>query len=265
MMETSRREFLQMTAGAACARAATGRAHACIVVWLGGGMSHLDTFDMKPEAPREIRGEFREIATRVPGLRIAEHLPRTARIADKLTILRSMHGAGTHHERAAGHLWSALGTPERTAIADARAAVERGARLVIANSTDRAWDTHTDGFGQLRERLLPEFDRAFPALVTDLDERGLLTTTLVVAMSEFGRTPRINALGGRDHHAGAWSIVLAGAGLPGGRVLGRTDRTGTEVTELPVTPRDLAGAIRALLGEPAGAGARTALAALTAA
>jgi uncharacterized protein (DUF1501 family) len=96
--------------------------------------------------------------------------------------------------------------------------------------------------------LLPQFDRAFPALVTELDQRGLLATTLVVAMSEFGRTPRINVQGGRDHHAGAWSVVLAGAGLAGGRVLGRTDRTGTEVTELPVTPEDLAGAIRTVLG-----------------
>ncbi len=98
-----------------------------------------------------------------------------------------------------------------------------------------------------KNHLLPAFDRAFSTLITDLDDRGLLSTTLVVAMTEFGRTPRINALGGRDHHSRAWSIVLAGAGLPGGRVLGATDRTGTEVTDLPVSPEDLLRTICSVL------------------
>jgi uncharacterized protein (DUF1501 family) len=248
-MTESRRDFLRLAGGAVCAPLAAARgANACIIVWLGGGLSHLDTFDMKPDAPREIRGEFRSIATSAKEIRITEHLPRTARIAHKLTILRSMHAGEAHHERASGRIWNGLGPARRTPIEAARRAVEEGARLVVTGSADRTWDTHADGFERLRDELLPEFDRTFPALVTDLDQRGLLATTLVVALSEFGRTPRVNSQGGRDHHAGAWSVVLAGAGLAGGRVLGRTDRTGTEVTELPVTPEDLAGAIRTVLG-----------------
>lgn len=249
-MTESRREFLRLAGGALCAaplRAARS-ANACIILWLGGGLSHLDTFDMKPDAPREIRGEFRSIATTAAGIRICEHLPRTARIAHRLTILRSMHSGDTHHERASGRLWSALGPARRVPVEAARQEVEEGARLVVTGPADRAWDTHEGGFERLRGALLPEFDRTFPALVTDLDQRGMLETTLVVAMSEFGRTPRINAQGGREHHAGAWSVVLAGAGLAGGRVLGRTDRTGMEVTDLPVTPEDLTAALQALLG-----------------
>jgi uncharacterized protein (DUF1501 family) len=99
----------------------------------------------------------------------------------------------------------------------------------------------------LRSELLPVLDRSFAGLIAALDDRGLLDTTLVVAMTEFGRTPRINALGGRDHHSRAWSVVLAGAGLPGGRVLGATDRTGTDVTELPVSPEDLLRTIGSIL------------------
>jgi uncharacterized protein (DUF1501 family) len=125
--------------------------------------------------------------------------------------------------------------------------VEAGARFVSAGKSRLEYDTHADNFRRLKENLLPEFDRAFSALLTDLDDRGLLDTTLVVATGEFGRTPRINAQGGRDHHSRAWSIVLAGAGLPGGRVLGATDRIGAEVTDLPVSPEDLTRTIYRIL------------------
>jgi uncharacterized protein (DUF1501 family) len=231
-------------------------------VWQGGGASHLDTFDMKPGAPREIRGEFREMRTSVPGIRISEHLPRTARIAHKLTFLRSMRSDETNHERAAARFWSGMGPVYASAAAGglaqaceaARRAVERGARFAVAGAGSRDFDTHAGNFRRLRETVLPEFDHAFSMLVNGLDERGLLATTLVIAAGEFGRTPRINAQGGRDHHSGAWTVVMAGAGLEGGRVLGATDRTGAEVTDLPVSPEDLVRTVRTLvgIGEPEG-------------
>jgi uncharacterized protein (DUF1501 family) len=123
--------------------------------------------------------------------------------------------------------------------------VEAGARWVSVRQG--GYDTHADNFRRLKEVLLPEFDRAFAGLLEELDERGLLKTTLVIALSEFGRTPGTNGRAGRDHHSGAWSVVLAGAGLQGGRVLGATDRIGEEVTELPVSPADLVSSIQAIL------------------
>ncbi len=251
-----RRHFLRLGSltGIGLGLEARPAASSCILLWLPGGLSHLDTFDMKPDAPLEIRGEFHAISTNVPGIRICEHLPRTARIVDKLTIVRSMCSGETNHERAtlrlsAPRLRSAAyanRSLEQQCL-DARRAVERGARFVSAGDGPARYDTHGDNFGRLRNELLPAFDRAFSRLVTDLDERGLLATTLVAALTEFGRTPRINALGGRDHHSRAWSIVLAGARLPGGRVLGATDRTGTEVTDLPVSPEDLVRTIGSVL------------------
>jgi hypothetical protein len=240
------------------------KAAACILIRLSGGLSHLDTFDMKPEAPREIRGEFRPIPTSVPGIRISEHLPRIARQAHKLTILRSMRSSETNHERARWGLeigraltpageWAAPGdhygdTPLERRCLGARLAIEAGARLVTVEAPRLAYDTHADNFRRLKDFLLPEFDRALARLLDDLDERGLLTTTLVIAAGEFGRTPRINRQGGRDHHAKAWSVVLAGAGLPGGRLLGATDRTGEEVADLPVSPADLLRTVYEILG-----------------
>ncbi len=246
-----RRDFLRLGsfAGIGLGLDAAPSAASCILLWQSGGLSHLDTFDMKPDAPAGIRGEFRAIPTNVPGIRICEHLPRTARIADKLTILRSMCSGETNHERAGLRLASA-GMPPLIHVAEAdmaRRMVERGARFVSVGKGLADYDTHSDNFRRLKDELLPAFDRAFSMLITDLDDRGLLSTTLVVAMTEFGRTPRINALGGRDHHSRAWSVVLAGAGLPGGRVLGATDRTGTEVTDLPVSPEDLLRTICSIL------------------
>ena len=116
--------------------------------------------------------------------------------------------------------------------------VQGGARFVRVNHA--GWDTHRDHFRALRDTLLPEFDRALAALIEDLHERRLLDRTLVIAAGEFGRSPRINSQGGRDHHARAWSVCMAGAGLTGGRVIGRTDATGTEVIEQPVRAMDLA-------------------------
>ena len=356
----------------------------CILVWQSGGSPHTDTFDMKPDAPLEIRGEFKPISTNVPGIQVCEHLPFTARQADKFTILRSMKSKENNHERAINYLltgylplptlefpsmgsvvskelgakngmppyvavpntfpsygagflggaynpfiagdanvsgyrvrdlalpadvdWSRVGNrkyllnqmdakfkaietspdfgamdafeqraydllsspvakkafdiqaePEalreqygRTPVGQgcllARRLVESGVRFVTVAKGWLNYDTHGDNFNTMQKILLPEFDRAFAALLEDLDQRGMLDTTLVIANGEFGRTPKINSDAGRDHHCKAWSVVFAGAGITGGRVLGATDKTGTEVTDLPVEPEDLLYTIYSILG-----------------
>ena len=103
----------------------------------------------------------------------------------------------------------------------------------------------------MRERLLPPADRALSALLEDLWDRGLHKDTLVVVMSEFGRTPRLNKDAGRDHWAEAQSILLAGAGISGGTVYGATDKHGAFPVSDPVTPPDLGQTILHLLGVPA--------------
>jgi hypothetical protein len=356
----------------------------CILVWQSGGCGHQDTFDMKPDAPREYRGEFKPIPTNVPGMQICEHLPFTAKQADKYTILRSMRSKENNHERAINYLltgylplptiefpslgsviskelgpkkglppyvaipntfpsygagflgaaynpfisgnpnvsgyrvrdltlpvdvdWGRVGdrtwllkqmdarfraaesSPEfgaldsfsqraydlmssptakkafdieqedaqlrdrygRTPVGQgcllARRLVEAGVRFVTVAKGWLNYDTHGDNFNIMRKVLLPEFDRAFAALLEDLHQRGMLDTTLVIANGEFGRTPKVNDAAGRDHHNKAWSVVFAGAGIAGGRVLGATDKTATEVTELPVEPEDLLYTIYKILG-----------------
>jgi uncharacterized protein (DUF1501 family) len=140
----------------------------------------------------------------------------------------------------------------------ARRLVERGVPFVSV--TNAGWDTHEGLALQLRDGysgakvgvgLVPTFDQAFASLLTDLDQRGLLAETLVVAMGEFGRTPKLNTRGGRDHWPRAFSAVVAGAGIAGGQVIGSSDRTGESPLDNPVTPRDLARTIYHLLGIPA--------------
>jgi uncharacterized protein (DUF1501 family) len=121
--------------------------------------------------------------------------------------------------------------------------VEAGVDFVTV--TLGGWDTHENNFTQLPNRLLPMMDQAMAALFDDLRRRGLFDSTLVVWTGEFGRTPRINnnANPGRDHWGNAWSVLLAGCGIQGGRVIGRTDERGAEVVETPVTPENLAATI----------------------
>lgn len=107
-----------------------------------------------------------------------------------------------------------------------RKMLEAGVRFVKVNSY--GWDTHGDNFNG-HASLMPRFDQAFSAVVTDLDQRGMLDNTLVIAMSEFGRTPRVNGHVGRDHWPEAWSIVMTGAGIRRGVVIGETNKTGTFV------------------------------------
>ncbi|MSV28320.1 MAG: DUF1501 domain-containing protein [Bryobacterales bacterium] len=355
-----------------------------ILIWQSGGSPHQDTFDLKPDAPKEFRGEFNPIPTNVPGIQICEYLPVTAKQADKFTILRSMKSKENNHERAINYLltgylplstlefpsmgsvvakqlgtkngmppyvaipntfpsygggylggefnpfisgdanasgykvrdltlptdvdWSRVDNrqwllkqmddkfrrvdantdfdaldafhqkaydlmrspvakkafdiqsePEalrerygRTPVGQgcllARRLVEGGVRFVTVAKGWLNYDTHGDNFNTMKKVLLPEFDRAFGTLIEDLHQRGMLDTTLVIANGEFGRTPKINADAGRDHHNKAWSAVFAGGGIPGGRVLGATDKTATEVTDNPVEPEDLLYTLYSMMG-----------------
>ncbi len=356
----------------------------CILLWQSGGCGQQDTFDMKPDSPIEYRGEFKPIPTNTPGIRICEHLPYTARQADKFTILRSMRSQEKNHERAinylltgylplptiefpsigsvvserlgprnglppyvavpgtfpsygAGYLggdhnpynagdpntpgyrardlslsadvdWTRLGnrrkllesmdakfraiesgrgfdsmdpyyekaysllssprakeafdieaepqalrerygrTPVGQGCLLARRLVEGGVRFVTVAKGWLNYDTHGNNFNTMKKLLLPEFDMAFAALLEDLHDRGMLDTTLVLAMGEFGRTPKVNSAAGRDHHSDCWSIALAGAGIEGGRALGATDKFAAEVTEMPAEPEDLMYTLHTVFG-----------------
>ena len=365
----------------------------CILVFYYGGPSHLDTWDMKPGAPAEVRGEFRSIATNVPGIRVGEHLPHSARVVDRLAIVRSLHHPMTNHNAAAfaalsgrspakgdlellandrndppclgsvlshevpgrrdlptfvalphvmrnvvklpgqvaGFLGSAhdpfqvvadpndpafrldelelpgdvpldrlgrreslLRRAEGTAPARefdayreravrllhseavrrvfrldgedprtrdrygrtkhgqglilARRLVEAGVRFVTVydhevNGQLANWDAHADVFPRLKDDLLPPADRAFAALIDDLTARGLLESTLVIAMGEFGRTPKMNGTKGRDHWPFCYSAVLAGGGVRGGAVYGASDKLGAYPDLDGVTPGDLAATL----------------------
>jgi len=139
----------------------------------------------------------------------------------------------------------------------ARRLVEAGGRFVsvfwdgYGQFAGCAWDTHAFHYPRLKDYLLPGFDRAYSALIQDLDDRGLLDDTLVLWMSEHGRTPQIDSKpqgAGRHHWSRAYSVALAGGGTPRGKVVGRTDRLGGEVEETPVSPKDLLATAYHLLG-----------------
>jgi uncharacterized protein (DUF1501 family) len=130
----------------------------------------------------------------------------------------------------------------------ARRLVEAGVRFVsvydkVHNGQDANWDSHEKVFSRLKDHLLPPADQAFSALVEDLDARGLLNSTLVVAMGEFGRTPKINGGGGRDHWPDCYSILLAGGGVTGSAIYGSSDATGAYPESDGVTPADLAATL----------------------
>ena len=129
----------------------------------------------------------------------------------------------------------------------ARRLIEAGSRFVTVSSP--SWDTHVNNFSKLRH-LLPPLDQAFPALILDLKERGLLESTLVVWMTDFGRTPLINSAAGRDHWPTAGPICFAGAGTPPGRVIGKTDATGARPVGKEYYSEDIAATIYAKLGIP---------------
>jgi hypothetical protein len=129
-----------------------------------------------------------------------------------------------------------------------RRLVEAGVRFVTVydgqyNGQEANWDAHADVFGRLKNTLIPPADQAFAALIDDLTDRGLLEETLVIAMGEFGRTPKINASAGRDHWPNCYSVVLAGGGVQGGATFGTSDKFGAYPDTEPVTPADLAATL----------------------
>lgn len=305
-----RRQFLQTAAALPFAgplAGAPGSNRSCILLMLTGGPSHLDTWDPKPEAPREIRGPFRPIRTNVPGIEISELFPRMARHADKYALVRSVHheAAAVHEtglqllqtgrlsvlEPEAPHIGSVAaqllgsqhamlpykigntgsnlsngqsGAVRMVEAADfaqsCRAAVNlvaAGTRFVTVNMFDTVfdrvtWDAHGSRpfstMADYRTAVAPLFDHAYSALLEDLSARGLLDTTLVAAMGEFGRSPKINPTGGRDHWPQCWTVILAGGGIQGGQVYGSSDATGSEPRDCPVTPADLVATVYHSLG-----------------
>ncbi|MHC5541200.1 DUF1501 domain-containing protein, partial [Singulisphaera rosea] len=116
-----------------------------------------------------------------------------------------------------------------------------------ANAT---WDTHGNNFGHLKNTLLPQFDAAISSLLTDLEARGMLERTLVVAMGEFGRSPKVNAMGGRDHWNHGYSLLLAGGGIKQGYIHGASDKIGARPKSDPVTPAEVVATIYHCLGIP---------------
>jgi hypothetical protein len=378
------------------ARATTAhapKAKSCIFFLLEGGPSHIDMWDLKPDAPAEIRGPFNPISTVVPGTQIGEILPHCAKVADKFTILRSHSHADNAHQT--GRHWIMTGYPpnfpdgqargvpfnelypsigsiisrelgprgsvppyvevpnplgpggpgfygakyapftinndpaqadfevrdlniprsvaderfarrqallkkaealgassqatgkantmasyyekavdlvtspearaafdvrsEKPAVRErygqssigqcallARRLVESGCRFI--GIEHGSWDTHTDNFTSHEKALVPPTDRAFSALIADLDERGMLDETLVVMMGEMGRTPRINKDAGRDHWSQCQTVILAGGGIKRGAVIGASDKTASIPITQPYGVQDLLRTIFHLLG-----------------
>ena len=265
-----------------------------ILLWMDGGLSHLDTFDPKHRADCAIRGPFGAVATNEDEVQISDGLPRLARQADKFAILRGVsHGEGGH-ERAAclmrtgfpltsnstipdfGSLlleaqtaapFTANSKPARTrveresearygasafgrACLAARRKAEQGVPFICVPMS--GWDLHSDCFSRLQNYLLPTLDTGFSALLLDLAQRGLLESTLVICMGEFGRSPVINAnqKPGRDHWPAAMSVVLAGGGVAGGQILGATDALGLMPLETAIRPQDVLATILHLAGVP---------------
>ena len=381
-------DLLRLRATAAGA-AKPAKVKNCILVWLAGGPSHIDTFDPKADAPVGVRGEFKPIDTAVPGLKISEVFPKLAKIMDRVTLIRGVSSPEADHDRAAHHLLtgyrpspalvypsygsvvakiresSRKSLPDYVAVPDApifsssgyltpaydpfavmgdpsspnfrvrdltppdrltldrlkrrkemvksldgfsrdvsetpltasrdqfteqayalltssaaqaafnmknepdelrdrygrnpfgqscllsRRLIESGVSFVTVNDRGQGqlgWDTHQQNFPMIKNTLAPPLDQGVSTLIADLDERGLLDTTLVIMMGEFGRTPTINPNAGRDHHGRANCALLAGAGIPRGLLLGRTDAKGDSPVDRPISPSDLAATLYLALG-----------------
>src|SRR5207237_3681187 len=136
----------------------------------------------------------------------------------------------------------------------ARRLIESGVRCVTVNHFDTVfnltcWDMHADGGGlnntylDFERHLCPQFDQAFTALISDLEQRGLLAETVVAVLSEFGRTPRLNPRGGRDHYPDAWTNFLCGGNIRGGQVIGATDKIGSRPSDNPIEPPQILASI----------------------
>ncbi len=377
----------------------------CITLFLVGSPGHLDTWDMKPEAPSDVRGKFKPIATNVAGIDICEHFPLMARSMDKVALVRSLYhtgppphefgqrfmmtghnfnenniqphsgsviarvfgprsalppsvilpgkigntgqGGGMHgqtagflgsayepfylgadparsgfqvanlvppvgqtefrinarrdlltqidglqrrvetkttldHQTAYARAFNLLTSPETKRAFDltdepdklrdrygrntfgqsclmARRLIEGGCRTVTVNHFDTVfdiacWDMHANGsnlnntYLDYENILCPQFDLAFTALIDDLDQRGLLSDTVVAVLSEFGRTPKLNKRGGRDHYPPAWTNFLCGGNIRGGQVIGSTDKYGTAPHDFPIEPPQFLASIYHAMG-----------------
>ncbi len=280
----------------------------CILLFLRGAPSQLDTWDMKPDAPIEIRGPFKPIKTNVPGMEISELFPRMAKRADMFSIVRSVchttavtHDTG-HQIMRMGHLFSgqlefpnsgsvtqhAQNSPHDVLISTskareasdmskeperirdkygrnrfgqscllARRLVERGVRFVTINMFENVfdeitWDIHGSApfptMDAYETVCGPWFDNGYTSLIEELKERGLYDNTIVIATGEFGRTPKINRAGGRDHWPHCWSLILGGGGIKGGHIVGASDNIGAYPTDRPTTPADIAATLYTALG-----------------
>jgi len=138
-----------------------------------------------------------------------------------------------------------------------RRVIEAGVRFVTVNMFETVfdeitWDIHgSKPFTDIQEMsklVAPNFDQAYSTLQDELQERGLLSNTMVLAMGEFGRTPKVNPAGGRDHHPGVWTIIMGGGPLQGGRVVGESDELGYTPKSRPVTPGEVAATVFRGLG-----------------
>ncbi len=390
-------DLLRLRAGAAEAPAPTRAAKTgadinCILIWLDGGPSHYETFDPKPDAPVEIRGDLKSIPTRIPGVRFSESVPKLAEVADRLAIVRSIHHKDPNHGGGNHYMMTGSPTPAPVAcgafvtfhpsfgstvswqrglrnglpayvsmpqvsrsggpnflggqhapfvidgnpnsegfrvrdvtlpaaIGEGRAAsrlqlrqaldgmqrysdkltedpavvfdqfYSQGLQLVRSKSAQEAfdisreeakvrdsygrndfgqrllmarrlvsvgvsfvtvyyggWDHHTKLFEAYRGNHVQRFDQGIAALIRDLDERGQLDRTLVIALGEFGRTPKVNKDAGRDHWPGAMSVLMAGAGIPRGQVIGATDPKGYYASDNVYRPEDFAASLYTKLG-----------------
>ena len=188
------------------------KAKSVIFLFQWGGPSHLDMFDMKPNAPEQIRGPHKPISSSADGIQVSERLPRVSKVMDKVTLIRSVYHTMKNHNSAGYYALSGSAPP-----------------------SDEKYH-------------LPITEQTLPTLLNDLETRGLLDTTLVVWMGEFGRTPRINDNASRDHWPQCYTALLAGGGVKRGFVYGASDKNGAYPAENPVRPDDLAATIYHLLG-----------------
>jgi hypothetical protein len=158
--------------------------------------------------------------------------------------LRERYGFMPAYDPKASNRCGAPAWSQRILLA--RRLVEAGVRLVTVDL--RWWDTHVKGFESLRDGFLPRFDRAYSALIEDLEQRGLLASTLVIAWGEFGRTPKVNNDAGRDHYPNVFSAALAGGPVKGGRVVGASDARGAFPRASAQTPQDVLATMYQHLG-----------------
>ncbi len=210
---------------------------------LHGRKRLVDQFDEAfrgSEATRDVGNYSRE-------QRLAYEMLTSAEVREAFDLSRENDGARERYGRTLFGSTTLL----------ARRLVERGVRFINVswdNFSKRfelskaAWDTHQRNFPMLRETLLPNFDQTYSAFIEDLDSRGLLDETLVVTMGEMGRTPKINADGGRDHWTYCYSVLLAGAGIRGGTIYGASDEQAAFIKDKPVHIRDICATIYHLLG-----------------